>query len=171
MPANNAWREPESGVTIFVQTNGVHTGIVLPAGPHRWRAYGWGERDFYLKTPRWQDMKPIRVIAALAGSNATLLHVDDLDDFLADENWRPLRIRPAELARLRGFISATLADHPDRLPGYGPRDAFFTARGHYSAFNTCNAWTGAALRHAGIRTALWTPFESDVMRWVPLPRP
>jgi hypothetical protein len=169
VPANRDWRQPDTGITIFVQTNGLHTGIVLPAGPHRWRAYGWGEREFYLNTPRWQDIRPGRVIAALAGSDATLVHVDDLDDFVADENWRPLRIRPGEYQRLHAFIAATFADHPTVMPGYGPRDRFYTGRGRYSAFSTCNGWTGNALRHAGVRTGLWTPFESDVMRWVPKP--
>jgi hypothetical protein len=33
---------------------------------------------------------------------------------------------------------------------YGPADASFEAEGHYHCFNTCNCWTGAALRSAGI---------------------
>jgi len=26
-------------------------------------------------------------------------------------------------------------------------------------FYNCNEWTGAALRHAGVRMGLWTPLE------------
>ena len=169
VPANSNWREPREGVTIFVQTNGVHTGIVLPAGAHRWRAYGWGDRDFYLDTPRWQDIRPGTLIGALIGSDTTLVHVDELGDFVADGNWRPLRLRPQEYERLRSFIAATLADRPQHLRGYTPTDSFYAARGRYSALRTCNVWTGDALRQAGVRTGWWTPFESDVMRWVPKP--
>ena len=170
VPVNAAWREPREGITIYVQTNGVHTGVVLPAAPHRWRAYGWGDRDFYLNTPRWQDIRPGTLIAALIGSPNTLVHVDELGDFEPDENWRPLRLRPDEYARLRAFVAATFAPHPQRLPGYTTTDSFYTARGRYSALRTCNVWTGEALRTAGVRTGVWTPFASDVMRWIPRPR-
>ena len=169
IPANRDWAEPKTGITIFIQTNGVHTGIVLPAGPHKWRAYGWGDRDFYLNTPRWQDIRIGTAIAALVGSGDTLVHVDDLDDFLPDENWRPLRLRADEYARLRAYIAATLKPGGKPIPGYTARDRFYPARGRYSALVTCNVWTGRALKAAGIRTGIWTPFSGDVMRWVPRP--
>ena len=167
VPVNSDWTEPETGITIFVQSNGAHTGIVLPAGPGRWRAYGWGDRDFYLNTPRWQDIRPGTAISALVGSGDTLIHVDDLGPFIPDENWRPVRLRPHEYARLRRFIAATLAPGGRPVAGYTPADRFYPARGRYSALTTCNVWTGRALRTAGVRTGLWTPFADDVMRWAP----
>lgn len=170
IPVNTGWTEPADGITIFVQTNGVHTGIVLPDGPGRWRAFGWGDRDFYLNTPTWADVRPSTVVAALAGSGQTLVHVDRLGPFRPDENWRPLRLRPAEYARLRTTIAATLMPGGRAIPGYGPDDSFYPARGHYSAFVTCNVWVSRGLASAGVRTGLWTPFESDVMRWVPVAR-
>ena len=173
IPTNCGWAEPRANVsgtiTVFIQTNGVHTGIVLPAGPHKWRAFGWGDRDFYLNTPRWQDIRPGTAVAALVGSGDTLVHVDDLDDFLPDENWRPLRLRADEYARLRAYIAATLKPGGKPIPGYTARDRFYPARGRYSALVTCNVWTGRALKAAGVRTGIWTPFSGDVMRWVPRP--
>jgi hypothetical protein len=172
VPANPDWREPapsEAGATtIFVQSNGVHTGIVLPAGSHRWKAFGWGDRDFYLNTPRWQDIRPGTALSALVGSGDTLVHVDELGDFLPDENWRPIRLRPQEYNRLRAYIAATLRPGP-AIPGYAAQDRFYPARGRYSALTTCNVWTGNALKAAGVRTGIWTPFAGDVMRWVPAP--
>jgi len=169
IPANADWREPRDGIVIFIQTNGVHTGIVLPDGPHRWRAFGWGDRDFYLNTPSWADVRPGTVLSALAGSGKTLLHVDRLGDFRADENWRPLRVRRHEYARLVAFIAATLEPGGKAIPGRGPDDSFYPARGHYSAIRTCNVWVGEALTKAGVRTARWSPFESGIMRWVAVP--
>ena len=170
VPANADWREPETGITIFVQSNAFHTGIVLPAGPGKWRAYGWGDRDFYRNTPRWQDIRPATVLSALVGSGSTVVHVDELGDFLPDENWRPLRLRAAEYARLRAYIAGTLRPGPNE-PGYTRYDRFFPARGRYSAFNTCNVWTGGALKAAGVRVGLWTPFKGDVMHWIAPPPP
>ena len=173
IPTNRDWAEPRANVsgtiTVFIQTNGVHTGIVLPAGPHKWRAFGWGDRNFYLNTPRWQDIRPGTAVAALVGSGDTLVHVDDLDDFLPDENWRPLRLRADEYARLRAYIAATLKPGGKPIPGYAARDRFYPARGRYSALVTCNVWTSRALKAAGVHTGIWTPFSGDVMRWVPRP--
>jgi Protein of unknown function (DUF2459) len=170
VPVNAGWTEPAEGITIFVQTNGVHAGLVLPDGPGRWRAFGWGDRDFYLNTPTWAELRPATVVAALAGSGKTVVHVDLLGEFAPDANWRPLRLRPAEYARLRAYIAATLVPGETAIPGYGPADRFYPARGRYSAVVTCNVWVGRGLARAGVRTGFWTPFESDVMRWVPLPR-
>ena len=169
LPVNDAWREPASGTTIYVQANEFHTGLVLPVGPGKWRAYGWGDRAFYLNTPRWQDSRADTALWALIGSGDTVVHVDDLDEFLPDENWRPLRLRPHEYARLRAFIAATFAPGGKAIPGYTPRDRFYPAIGRYSAFTTCNVWTGRALAAAGVRTGIWTAFKSDVMRWVTWP--
>ncbi len=186
---NRNWREPADGITIYVQSNGVHTGVVLPAvgggidwrarvrasdlpdprGVGQWLAFGWGDRDFYLNTPRWQDMHAATIASALVGSGRTLVHVDHLDAFAPDAYWRPLRLRPAEYARLAAFVAATFADRPEVIRGYTARDVFYTARGHYSALRTCNVWTGDALRSAGVRVGAWTVFEGDVMRWIPRP--
>src|SRR3546814_4295772 len=76
MPANMGWVEPGQGVRIFVYSNGVHTGIVVPTANKvkDWRSlvrpndlsdpryaedhllFGWGERNFYLQTPSWSDL-------------------------------------------------------------------------------------------------------------------
>ena len=54
-----------------------------------------------------------------------------------------------------------------RYPGYGAQDVFYSARGRYSAGNTCNQWTSDTLAAAGVRTGWWTPFAGGVMKWVP----
>jgi hypothetical protein len=155
--ANADWREPMAGTTIFIQTNGIHTGIVMPVA-----AQG-------IDAPTWRQARLSTIATALTGSGATVMHVDHLGAFAADENWRPLRLRPAEYRRLAAFIAATLADGPRVIPGHTARDVFYPATGRYSALRTCNAWPLEALRHAGIRMGKWTPFEADVMRWVPFP--
>ncbi len=187
MPANNGWTEPAGGVTIYVITNGVHSGLVLPvntagidwrvltpagdlpdpAQTGDWRAFGWGDRDVYLNTPDWAHLKPATALAALVGSGRTVIHVDHWRAFVPDASVRPLRLRAAEYRRLAAFVAASFADRRATMPGYGANDVFYAARGHYNAFHTCNTWVGAALASAGVRTGLWTVFESDVMRWVP----
>ncbi|HEX8389399.1 MAG TPA: DUF2459 domain-containing protein, partial [Sphingomonas sp.] len=78
IPVNRGWRPPERGVRVFVESNGVHLGIVVPKnaagvdwrelarpehladpryGAHLYLSFGWGERDFYLDTPSWADVR------------------------------------------------------------------------------------------------------------------
>lgn len=186
LPSNAGWRPPAEGVTIWVESNGVHTGIVVPklAAGVGWRgvfpaadladrryggwdhlAVGWGEKTFYLGTPTWRDVRLGTVLAAALGSDASLVHVDHVPTPGRSDDERRLVLRPEEYRRLAGFIRATLAPGGRRYRGYGANDAFYQARGRYSAIHTCNAWTGDALRHAGVRVGAWTPFPLTVMGW------
>lgn len=186
IPVNTGWTPPARGVTIFVETNGVHTGIVVPkvAAGVDWRAllrgdaladprfagydhlaFGWGERAFYLETPTWRDVRPLTVLRAAFGSERTLVHVEHVPAPRPASDVRQITLRPEEYRRLAGYVRATLANPPRHVRGYASYDAFYAARGRYSAITTCNAWTGAALRAAGVRVGWWTPFPWSVMAW------
>jgi uncharacterized protein (TIGR02117 family) len=78
---------------------------------------------------------------------------------------RPIMLRPDDYRRLAAFIRASVRPGGGHQHGYGPGDAFYDATGHYDAITTCNAWTGAALRAAGVRVGVWTPFPVTVMAW------
>ena len=189
IPANPGWVEDAGGVTIYVETNGYHTGIVVPVaaggidlsltfrptdlGDSRlagnWLAFGWGDREFYLNTPTWADLRPRTALFALVGSGRTLLHVDHLDRPYPDAQQRAVRISVTQYRRLIAGIMASVARGGDGRPvaidGYGERDLFYEARGSYSLFHTCNSWTAATLAQAGIKAPYWTPFSGGVMRW------
>ena len=186
IPANADWRPPAQGVPVFVENNGIHTGIVVPlqaAGvdwsdlirpehlsdsrmASRWLVIGWGDRGFFLNTPRWQDLRPGVLARAAIGSGTTLLHVEHVRPPQVGPDTRRLALRPEEYRRLAAFIRASFADRPGRAPGYGRWDVFYEAKGRYSALHTCNSWTGAALRAAGVRMGRWTPFPATVMGWL-----
>lgn len=186
LPANRDWRPPADGVTIWVEANGIHTGLVLPkvAAGIDWRSrvpaadlrdprygaydhvvFGWGERTFYLETPTWADVRPRTVLAAGVGSDRTLMHVEHVPRPRAGWDVRPVVLRPTEYRALARSIAASFAPRARALPGYGSSDVFYEARGRYDAISTCNAWTGATLRSAGVRVGAWTPFPVTVMRW------
>lgn len=195
IPSNAGWTPPPAGVRIFVESNGVHTGIVVPvvAAGVDWRdlvrpgdiadpryaaypylSFGWGERTFYLETPTWADVRVTTVLAAAIGSSRTLVHVDHLPEPLPDsapaDDVRAITLRPEEYRRLAAFIRASFRigrGGPAHRRGYDVYDAFYDARGRYSAVATCNAWTGDALRHAGVRIGAWTPFPVTVLGWFP----
>jgi uncharacterized protein (TIGR02117 family) len=190
LPANRDWRPPSDGVRIYVEDNGIHTGLVLPvaaagvdfrdllrpealADP-RYASldhvvFGWGDRGFYVLTPRWSDVRPGTVLRAAIGSRDTVVHVEHVREPGVDVHRRALLLRPEEYRRLAAYVRATFAVEPGAPPpihGYGSNDAFYAGRGTYSALNTCNAWTGAALRRAGVKMGRWTPFPNTVMQWL-----
>ncbi|RVT42389.1 TIGR02117 family protein [Sphingobium algorifonticola] len=184
MPANADAVPPDRGVTIYVNTNGVHTGIVMPtvhplhdwrgrapaadlpdprrAGP--WVLIGWGDRDFFLNTPTWAEVDPRVVLRAALGNDDTLMHVDHLQRLWRGPDLRPVVLSADQYRALARAIEADFAGGT-AIPGYGPGDVFYPAHGRYSAIRTCNAWTGDRLRAVGIRIGYWTPLSWSVMRW------
>ena len=187
IPTNRSWRPAaDGGVRIFVESNGVHTGIVVPkvAAGIDWRglapardladprfgafdhlAIGWGEKAFYLETKTWADVKLRTVLAAAVGSTHTLMHVEHVPAPAVGDDVRAVVLSVAEYRRLAAFIAASFRPGGARYPGYARYDVFYDARGRYDALTTCNAWTGDALRHAGVRVGAWTPFPGTVMWW------
>jgi uncharacterized protein (TIGR02117 family) len=98
-----------------------------------------------------------------------LLHVEHIDHPQPDPWQRPIRITHAQYRRLTAYIQARFRLDAGGRPipllgrGFGPSDMFYEANGGYSLVLTCNEWTGRALRSAGVRTGLWTPFEQSIM--------
>ena len=187
---NSDWTEPDDGITILIGTNGIHTEIIMPiqtdtidwrdqfplddiADPSRDYTHvgiSWGERTFFLETPTWSEVDPLVAIGAIAGGDG-LIHAAYYVRPAPADDFREIRIRPAEYRKLVQLISGDLAPIEGRstYPGYSGHDAFFDALGTYHLGNTCNQWTSDRLAAAGIRTGLWTPLPGGVMKWVPTP--
>lgn len=51
---------------------------------------------------------------------------------------------------------------PIRDLHYTRRDAFYKAKGSLNLFKTCNTWTNNALKTAGLKACLWTPFPEGI---------
>jgi uncharacterized protein (TIGR02117 family) len=194
IPRNADWHEPAANdpdaVPIMVETNGVHTALVLPlVTPERdWRpifpdsdvaapgpgythiAISWGEKQVFLDTPTWWDLRPSTVLRIVGIGGDGVLHVAHYIRPAPADDIRPLRVTHGEYARLVAAIDRSLPRSPRvRYPGYGPQDVFYDAPGHYTVDNTCNQWTSNVLAAAGVKTGWWTPMAGGVMKWVPPP--
>ena len=178
---------PTEGILVFACDNGVHTDLVMPvnAGGVDWRTLfsqqhftapidaldhiniGWGSRDFYLNTPTWADVEFGRAMKALAWDE-TVLRVDYRWQPQSGEACAVWRVDAESYGRIAGYVTDSLrlsqGQAVKAAAGYGPRDAFFMANGQYTIFDTCNQWTGRALRLAEAPVALWTPF-SFLVTW------
>jgi uncharacterized protein (TIGR02117 family) len=190
VPVNAGWQEARAGVRILVRTNGVHTWIMVPtvSADMDWRplvpskdlkdprwgngdyvAIGYGNREVYLNTPTWADLKPGDALAAAFGTGSSLLHADHDNHPEAGPAQRPIVLTHDQYRRLVSYIRASFrldgAGHsiPVAGHGYGASDAFYEANGTYDALHTCNEWVGEGLRVAGVRTGVWTPLSASVM--------
>lgn len=189
IPANRGWQQPATGVTLYLRTNGVHTWIMVPAANDRmdwrplfpaghirdprhargWLAIGFGQREFYLTTPTWADLRPGTALRAATGFGGSLIHVEHEAEPAVDRDHARLVVTTAQYDRLVAFIAASMPRGADGAPipllgrGFGDGDIFYEASGRYDALRTCNEWTGAALRAAGVRVGIWTPAAQGIM--------
>ena len=183
---NGSWSEPAEGTTVYIADNGIHADIIMPvkaegvdweplipkgdfaaADPGaRWLAFGSGERQVYLDTPTWWDIRPRTIWSAIAGG-ARVMHVE----YISDPSYaaRQIRLRPEEYRRLWAAIRTGLAldkrGRPQRIEhrGYGRSDAFYRAIGKANAVRTCNAVAAGWLGLAGVKVSVWPPFVPGLL--------
>ena len=188
VPRNGDWSQTETGVEIMIETNGIHTGIVMPlvtaqkdwrgafpssdlGDPHRPYTHvsvSWGEREVFLNTPTWADLSLRTALRAATGGKG-LLHAAHYVRPAPAADIRPLRISEVEYARLVAEIERQVRPVGEREihAGYAGYDVFYAAPGTYHLGKTCNQWTSDTLAAAGIETGWWTPLPGGVMKWVP----
>jgi uncharacterized protein (TIGR02117 family) len=178
MPSSGATKQPpppphfltnSTEVSIGVLDEGWHTELVLPVralGPsladlHHWfpeakyLVYGWGNRNFYMATHPGPGM----AIAALFPSSSVVF-VDGLPEhpknaLPPDAHLRWICVSRTGVWRLDAYLGDFLRMGPrgtpvSLAPGPFPGSRFFASTGTYDAFHTCNTWTAAALKFAGL---------------------
>jgi uncharacterized protein (TIGR02117 family) len=194
IPRNPDWQEPETGVTIGVETNGIHTGIVMPlvasldSGQIDWRkhfplehlgnpnreythvAVSFGEREVFLSTPRLEDVSLSTLAGAIYGGDG-LIHATHYVRPKPDENYRELTITEAQYMRLVAAITHQMEPSGGvQVPGsYAGNDAFYDSSLTYHLGHTCNQWSSDLLAEAGVKTGWWTPLSGGLMKWVKQP--
>lgn len=194
IPVNTGYQPQPDGIEIAVISNGVHTDIAVPVanGTADWRhllsmsdvqqadssyeyvSFGWGDKGFYIGTPTWADLKASTAVKAMFWMSTSAMHVTWRKSLPPEQlRCHRFRISREKYAALCQYIRETFAiDNNQRAEyiqakSYGLHDAFYEAKGTYNLFETCNVWTGCGLKKAGVRVALWTPFEKGVFEQLP----
>lgn len=192
IPQNGDREVPQDGIDLLIETNGTHTGIVVPIySPQKdWTttfptaadplpdgsmpthiAIGMGEREVFLSVPTWGDLKPSTALRIATVGGETVLRVSRYVRPMAGEHHRNLRVSEAEYVRLINAIEAQLppvsGGEREVLRGTYADDSYYTAFGRYTLGNTCNEWVGERLTEAGLPMGLWTPLAGGVMKWIP----
>lgn len=174
--------------TIYISTNGIHSDIILPI--HHpimdWEKqlsihqelkidtfqthlkFGWGDKQFFMRTKEWSDMEVSVVLKTIFGRGAGAMHLilctpKDLDP----SSYRKLKLSKNQYQRLCSFIAYSFS-YKNKIAAiiqnhqYSSFDLFFDSKLEYNMFYTCNTWTNNALYHAGQKACLWTPFKGPI---------
>lgn len=154
---------------VHVVRQGGHSGIVVRAADvpeHAWPArrefvgaeyleVGWGDRAYYQAS----DPSVWLGLRALLWPTAGVLHMvafsGPVEHYFASAEIVALQLTPQGLARLVAAISASHELDAAGLPiplGSGLHGAsrFYASREAFHLFATCNVWTAAMLREAGV---------------------
>jgi len=179
----------QNDVEIYILTNGVHTDIVLPVrtGSVDWSekvkysdtkgndtimkyiSFGWGDREFYLETPTWADLKFSIAFNAVFGVGRSAMHVTYLKDLSLSLDSRKIKISKRQFYLLKKYIEDSFVKNDqggfikiktDLV--YGQTDAFYEATGRYSLFKTSNTWTNTGLKICEQRACVWTPLDKGI---------
>lgn len=187
---NSTDYDPKKEITIFLKSNGVHTDIVVPVtneikdwskdirysqtvakdSTMRFVAIGWGNKDFYLNTPEWSDLKFSTAFKAAFHIGETAMHTQFYHNLTENENCYRIDISEAEYQKLVNFISDSFSKDASGqtqwISGshYNSYDAFYEANGKYDLFNTCNSWTNRALKTSGQKASVWALTDTAILR-------
>ena len=184
-PRNTSFQHAgeETAIEIMVVDNGVHVDLVIPIDDpnfrwldrlqptdfiafdekYRYAMFGWGNRQFYMETRTWADMKISNVLYAFAGLGDTVVHVDLCGDLTwFGDSGKKIRLSREQFSKLSEYLLNSFKKDADgrvipiRDRHYHSRDAFYEGTGQYNLLRTCNVWAGDGLSKAGVRVGWWT---------------
>ncbi len=174
-------------ITVYVLSNGFHSDIALPVDAQRptgglpiratdlpngldgvrYLIVGWGSQTAYTSLLALSDLTMGIAVKSLLFDRSVMHVLPYGGDFAGGGAYR-LDLSTAEYDRLIAFIDRTFAvdaaGNAELLTGItqGFGDVFYRARPRFSLFYGCNAWTGQAMRKAGVPFGIWTPFAQSV---------
>ncbi|PQJ79257.1 DUF2459 domain-containing protein [Polaribacter porphyrae] len=167
--------------TIFLSTNGVHLSVIIPKESltqnvledlqfhknHQYFMFGWGNENFYLNTPTWNDFKLKYGFEALFLNSPTAIHLTTF--YQKRKSWIAVKCNQQELNKLNVYILNTFKKDrqgkkiiiPQKL--YAINDTFYKANGSYSPVKTCNTWVNSGFKESGLKASYWTLFDFGLL--------
>lgn len=176
-------------IVVYVNSNGVHTDIIVPVKNEvkdwtgqilynetkandtlaKYVAFGWGDKGFYLNTPKWSDLKASTAFNAAFYMGTSAMHTRFYKTVRQDDNCVKLTITKQDYEKLVGYIEKSFEYNENGETiwianrSYGQYDAFYEGNGKYSLFYTCNTWTNNALKAANQKACLWTTYDKAIL--------
>ena len=185
IPENSDFKESKDGTVVYVSSNGVHINLIIPSksffydwanqfdsnNSYKYLAFGWGDEDFYINTPTWPDLKVSTALKAAFIPTPTVIQVYGLRTApTISKHTRKLSLSNTQLKLLSDYIyNSFQMDENGMAMELFPEIVeyssynYFKAKGKYSLFFTCNNWASRGLKKAGVKNAVWAPFDKSVL--------
>jgi uncharacterized protein (TIGR02117 family) len=187
---NKNQKQPKE-TAVYISTNGFHTDIVMPVKTEAldWSekikyldtksknniqnfvAVGWGNEDFFINIPGWSQLQLSIAVKAALGIGPSAIHTTFLKSVNEDDFCKKIELSKLQYIDLVNFIESYFKKDSFgnfiniATPNtYGDSDAFYEAKGRLTPFFTCNTWANSALKSAGLRSCLWTPFQNGIFK-------
>lgn len=176
----------QSKTTIYLQHSLVHADFAIPRdalsdetrneiilpepigyGPPKFLVFGLGDKDIYVNTPSWGDLKARYALKAMFLPTDRAVHVEPA--YRVYEGWVPLTLCGEQVQQLEDYIRTSFKRNKVgsvqelkdlTFTGY---DKFYEAVGTYTLFNSCNNWTNGGLKAAGVKTPIWSPLPQGII--------
>ena len=185
LPAVPKTKNCDPDQAIYITSNGVHLDIVLPVGTidnsfrsqldispgTQFVSFGWGDKNFYAKTPEWSDLTFSVAFKALFLKSESAMHVTHYQRTYT--HWEKVELCPHQTDALSNYIENSFekTEHgqlqKSEIQGYTSSDGFYEAKGNFTLFTTCNVWTNNALKEIEVKTSVWSPFDFGVLYHLP----
>ena len=132
-------------------------------------SFGWGDKETYLNTPRWNDLKVSTALKALFINTPSLMHVTYLKRINRFRHLKAVKVTKEQHQKLEENILKSFGKEVKFYhKGYRYNDNFYYSKPRsYNILNTCNRWTGESLYDANISVSRWTPFAYNVIYSLP----
>jgi uncharacterized protein (TIGR02117 family) len=130
-------------------------------------AFGWGDKETYLNTPKLGDIKLSTTLKALFLNTPSLMHVSYIPNIFRYKNIKTIKLSNTQSNHLETSIIKNFSSKRKVYKGYEGEDFFYNAKDKYNLINTCNTWTGDKLRESNISVAYWTPFVWSIINSLP----
>lgn len=184
-------KDTKEEMEVYLSSSDIHVGLVLPLknavfdwrnflnSPDNlyrntvvtWVEFGWGSKRFYFEMPTWDKFSLSLAFDALFLSEASVMHVDFLDQFsMKQKNLRPVKISFQNYLLLVKAIQDEFSLRDGKAIfyssfQYGAMDRFYEAKKSYSYLRTCNVWTSDMLAVANLPHPIWSPSKYG-LEWI-----
>ena len=185
LPSTNEEKKQKKSEDIYILYDTMHSDIVLNIqsinnkkltlqlrtfinNREGYLAFGWGDKETYLNTPTWNDIKISTSLKALFINTPSLMHVSFYKDINKFRYIKNIKLSKKGKEKLESTILKSFdLETDEQYQGYGRDDFFYPSVYKYNLLNTCNTWTGDRLREANVSMSYWTPLSSNVIDSLP----
>ena len=184
-PHHSKIDENQKSKTIYLYYDSMHSDIILNIKDteHNWQkllpqllegktrgyiSFGWGDKETYIHTPRWSDLKITIALKALFVNTPSLMHIIYYNNINVGENIKKIDVTKSQYRNIENSVLKSFGTKPILLyKGYWGNDLFYYSPYRYNLIHTCNTWSGDILRESNITMSYWTPFSCCVVWFLP----